>query len=163
MNITKTTLKLQASFNYQVASLEVEIENCTEVELDNYANYLSDICSNHVKMLSEKVGPTHTNQDQKPVVQTQRSYRTAPANPSQNPPRYGSAPKNERTPQHYPGSGRSTSPSFAQINMLKKLGYSDEQLSVMTKYEATEIIRDYQVSTGYQQQDGHDIPDYNNY
>lgn len=46
--------------------------------------------------------------------------------------------------------------------MLKKLGYSDDQLSVMTKHEATEIIRDYQISTGYQQKDK-DIPDYNEY
>ena len=72
MEITKTTIKVQCSLNYQVASIEAEIENYTEMELDAYIGHLVKKCSEIVKNVSNAVGETHTqNVQQKPVVQTQ--------------------------------------------------------------------------------------------
>ena len=72
MEISKTTIKVQCSLNYQVASMEAEIANFTNEELEGYTQYLVDTCTQTVKSISNAVGPTHTTQvASKPVVQTQ--------------------------------------------------------------------------------------------
>lgn len=123
MEISKTTIKVQCSLNYQVASMEAEISNYTEQELTGYTQYLVETCSQTVKNISASVGPTHPQQtQQKPVVQTQvQNQYQAPRTPQpvQN------QGFNPQPRQQYQSNQYQVKPvSEAQIKYLKGLGYN---------------------------------------
>ena len=76
MQINKTTIKVQCSYDFQVASMEAEIEDYTDEELDSYIQYLVDKCSETVKKTSAKVGPAH--QQNKTPVGTNHTNQALP-------------------------------------------------------------------------------------
>lgn len=86
MKTNKTTLKIQATFNYQVASMEVEIEDYTEQELAEYFEYLSDICSDKVKGISERIGSAHSTTEKPKVQATRTPYYQQNNQYNNNPP-----------------------------------------------------------------------------
>lgn len=138
MNITKTVIKVQASMNYQVASLEAEIENYTEEELQNYSQYLVDNCSKLVKNISNAVGPTHTTNApaSKPVVQTQ-VQRTPVQNSYQ--PVQNQAPRQPM--YHAPAQGQQVKfASEKQIQYIRGLGYTGDTTG-MTFADADRLLK----------------------
>lgn len=144
MNITKTTIKVQASFNYQVASMEVEVEGYTEEELQGYTQYLVNSCSNTVKSISNAVGPTHTGQptQQKPAVQTQIQRPAAQA-PYQPKSQYG-APQAPRA-QYQPAPASGSNVRFAsekQIQYLRSFGWQGNAQG-LTWSDADTLLKQY--------------------
>lgn len=128
MQVLKTTIKVQASFNYQISSMEAEIADYTEEEFESYKRYLVDTCSRSVKELSNAIGPTHSPTNTTPV-QTRTTVQTQRVEPAKVAP-VQQAPVQQAPVRTYPAANTqrtSQATRFAsekQIQYLHGLGYT---------------------------------------
>lgn len=142
MLVNKTTVKIQASYNYQVASLEVELEDYTNEELQEYTQYLVETCSNTVKNISAAVGPTHT--DSKPVVKTQIEKNSNYQQPNAQ---YNRAPRvaNTQYPTYQPQPAQGPQVRFAsekQLQYLRSFGWNGNPQG-LTWSDADMLLKQY--------------------
>lgn len=151
MQINKTTIRIQASLNYQVSELAVEIENYTEEELAGYTQYLVETCSQTVKDLSATVGPTHTTNQQsqqKPVVQVQR--QAVAQSPRVSPAVQNQGFSNRQQYQPAPASGPNVRfASEKQIQYLRSFGWQGNPQG-LTWTDADTLLKQYKQANGIQ-------------
>lgn len=139
MNIEKMTILVAASREYQKAELSMEISDFQDNDVEYIENLL---VGEAIKTLDKVCEANSVRSNSAPVVQAQRVPNMGNAQRAPKPPREGSYNKGY--------APKTSGPSEKQINILKKAGYSPDQIDLMTGKDAAKIIEEYWQRTNYQ-------------
>lgn len=122
MEIKSTVIKAQASLNYQVGAVEIEISNYTAEEFNQVENYVIT----KAKEICNKLAGAEVKEEPKVAVQTEYKRATF-------------VPKAPLAAQNEPNLGDARA-SQSQLDFLKKLGYKGD-FNNLTKQQASELIQ----------------------
>lgn len=133
MKITNTILTAQATQNYQVGKVEMEISDYTQEEF----NQVKAFCINEAKKIVASLQEAPVKEEPKVEVQTQNVPPRAPYVMNFN--NQQPAATYNKTYQNA-GNSSEAGVSESQINFLKKLGYKGD-FNNLTKQQASELIQ----------------------
>lgn len=134
MKINNTTIKAQATQNYQVGSIEMEISDYTQEEF----NQVKAFCINEAKRIVASLQEAPVKEEPKVEVQTQNVQPRAPYAMNFN--KQQPAATYNKTYQNA-GNSPEAGVSESQVNFLKKLGYKGD--FNLTKQQASDLIKQY--------------------